>query len=193
MISNFFIDRPIFATVISIIIIIAGLISLKVLPVKEYPTLTPPQIRVQAIYPGADAITVAKTVAAPLEEAINGVEDMIYMTSTASSNGGLTINVYFKVGTDPEIAKINVNNRVQNSINKLPEEVKRLGVVVRERSPDLLKVITFVSKNNYRNIIKLSNFVLLNVLDELKRVKGVGDAVIFGEKKYSIRVWLKND
>ncbi len=193
MISKIFIDRPIFASVISIIIVILGLLAIKVLPVKEYPTLTPPQIRVQAVYPGADAETIAKTVAAPLEEAINGVKNMIYMSTTTSSNGDMTINVYFKVGTDPEIAKIDVNNRVQTALSKLPEEVRRLGIIVRERSPDLLKVYTFISKNNKRSTIALSNYILVNVLDDLKRIPGVGDAIIFGAKRYSIRVWLKPD
>ncbi len=193
MISKFFIERPRFTLVIAIIIILLGLIAIKNLGVQEYPTLTPPQVSVTAIYPGADAETIAKTVAAPLEEAINGVENLIYISSTASSNGILSMNIYFKVGSDPKMAKVDVNNRIQTAMNQLPEIVRRLGITVRERAPDLLKVYTFYSKGNKRNDIAISNFVIVNVLDEIKRIKGVGDAKIFGEKQYSMRVWLKPD
>jgi HAE1 family hydrophobic/amphiphilic exporter-1/multidrug efflux pump len=193
LLSKFFINRPRFSTVIAIIIILAGLISLKTLPVKEYPTLTPPQVTLTAFYPGATAETISETVAAPLEEAINGVENMIYMTSTASSSGSLRMSIFFKIGTDSDVAKMNVNNRVQTALPKLPEEVRRLGVNVRERSPDLLKVICFVSEHNKRDVVNLSNFIRINVLDDLQRIPGVGDAFIFGEKRYSIRVWLIPD
>ncbi len=193
MISRFFIDRPRFAVVIAILIVIAGAISIKNLPVKEYPTLTPPQITIHAIYPGADAQTVAKTVAAPLEEAINGVENVIYMTSTASSNGVLNISVYFKVGTNPDIAKIDVTNRVQTALSKLPEVVRRQGIDIRKRSPDILKIYAFVSKEKRRNISNLATYVKLNIADAIKRVKGVGDVVIFGSKQYSMRIWLIPD
>ncbi len=192
MISKFFINRPRFSLVIAIIIIIAGIVALKNLPVKQYPTLTPPQINVSTFYPGATAETISKTVAAPLEESINGVSDMIYMTSTASA-GLLKMSIYFKIGTDPDIAKMDVNNRVQAALPKLPEIVRRYGVIVRERNPDLLKVYSFISENEKRNAVSLSNYILINVLDEIKRVPGIGDAFIFGEKKYSIRVWLKPD
>jgi len=193
MFSKFFINRPIFAAVISIIIILAGLIAIKELPVQEYPSVVPPQIMVQAVYPGADAQTLSKTVAAPLEEAINGVKNMIYMTSTASSSGILMLSVTFKIGTDPATARVDVNNRVQLALNKLPEAVRRQGISVRERSPDILKVFAFTSKNGKHNIVYISNYVLVNVLDDLKRVPGVGEAMLFGSKNYSIRVWLKSD
>ncbi|WP_022670718.1 efflux RND transporter permease subunit [Hippea alviniae] len=191
MISKFFINRPRFATVIALIIVIAGILAIYNLPVEEYPKLTPPRVTVSAYYPGADAQTILKTVAAPLEEAINGVKNMLYIQSTASY-GSLSISVYFKVGTDPEIAKIDVSNRVQNVLSKLPEKVRRLGIEVRERSPDILKVYAFCSNGN-RDIVNLTNYLNINVLDALKRVKGVGDAIIFGSKLYSIRVWLYPD
>ncbi|MFN3480422.1 MAG: efflux RND transporter permease subunit [Thermodesulfovibrionales bacterium] len=193
MISRFFIDRPRFAAVIAIIIIIAGILSIRALPVKEYPTLTPPQITVTAIYPGADAETLGKTVAAPLEEAINGVENMLYMTSTASSSGILNMSIFFEVGTDSNVAKMDVNNRVQTALSKLPEAVRRQGLQVRERTPDLLKVIAFVSEGNKRDMVSLSNYIIINVLDDIKRIPGVGDAIVFDEKRYSIRIWIKPD
>jgi len=145
MFSRFFINRPIFATVFSILLIMAGLISIELLPVKEYPGVVPPQIRVQAIYPGADAKTLSTTVATALEEAINGVDDMTYMTSTASPSGILSLSVFFEVGTDVAQAKVDVNNRVQLALSKLPEEVRRQGISVKERSPDMLKVVAFTS------------------------------------------------
>ena len=193
MFSKFFIDRPVFSIVISIIVILAGAIAIKDLPVKEYPTITPPVILVQAQYPGADAQTLAKTVAAPLEEAINGVENMIYISSVASPNGTLFINVTFKIGTDPAVAKVDVNNRVQLALNKLPEIVRRQGVMVVERTPDILKVIAFTSKNNKHDATYIANYVLVNVLDDIKRVPGVGHAITWGIKNYSIRIWLKPD
>lgn len=193
MFSEFFINRPRFAAVVSIIIVIVGLIAVKILPIQEYPRVTPPQIMVQAVYPGADADTVAKTVAAPLEDAINGVKNMIYMSSTASSTGMLSLSVVFDVGTDPAQANVDVNNRVQVALSKLPEDVKRQGVTIRERSPDLLQVISFTSKNNLHDSLWINNFVANNVIDELKRVKGVGEAMIFGNKEYSMRIWLEPD
>ena len=193
MISKFFIERPRTAAVLAIVIVLAGLLSIQVLPVKEYPTLTPPQITITAVYPGADAETIGKTVAAPLEEAINGVENMIYMTSTASSSGVLNMSIFFEVGTDSNVAKMDVNNRVQTALSKLPEAVRRQGLQVRERTPDLLKVIAFVSEGNKRDMVSLSNYIIINILDDIKRVPGVGDAIVFDEKRYSIRVWLKPD
>lgn len=193
MISAFFINRPKTAIVLSIIIVLLGLISLQVIPIKEYPTITPPQITVTVTYPGADADTIAKSVAAPIEEAINGVENMLYMISTSSSSGIYTLNIFFEIGTDPNVAKMDVNNRVQLVLPRLPEEVRRQGIQVRERSPDFLKVIAFYSEGNQRDPVDLSNYVLLNVVDEIKRIPGVGDAIVFDEKRYSIRVWLIPD
>lgn len=193
MFSKFFINRPIFATVVSIIIVLAGIIAIRSLPVQEYPSIAPPQIIVSATYPGADAQTLATTVAAPLEEEINGVKDMIYMTTTASPSGTVSINVYFQVGTDVAQAKVDVNNRVQMASSRLPESVRKQGVSVRERSPDILKVIALTSKNNVHDTTFISNYALINIVDDLKRVPGVGDVNIFGNKNYSIRVWINPD
>jgi len=193
MFSKFFINRPIFATVVSIVIILAGIIAIKSLPVQEYPSIAPPQIIVSATYPGADAQTIATTVAAPLEEEINGVSNMLYMTTTASPSGSVSINVYFQIGTDVEQAKVDVNNRVQIATNKLPEAVRRQGVSTRERSPDILKVLTLTSKDNVHDTTFISNFALVNIVDDLKRIPGIGDVTIFGNKNYAIRVWIKPD
>ncbi len=193
MFSKFFINRPIFATVVSIIIILAGVVSIVILPIKEYPAVVPPQITVQATYPGADAKTLAATVSTTLEESINGVENMTYMTSTASPSGVVSLSISFTVGTDVAQAKVDVNNRVQLALSKLPEEVKRQGISVKERSPDMLKVLAFASKNNVHDRIYISNYLTVNVMDDIKRIKGVGDAMVFGQKDYSIRIWIDPD
>ncbi|MDD2384307.1 MAG: multidrug efflux RND transporter permease subunit [Sulfurospirillaceae bacterium] len=193
MFSKFFINRPIFATVVSIIIILVGLVSITILPIKEYPAVVPPQITVQAVYPGADAKTLAATVSTTLEESINGVENMTYMTSTASPSGVVSLSISFTVGTDVAQAKVDVNNRVQLALSKLPDEVKRQGISVKERSPDMLKVLAFASKNNVHDRTYISNYLTVNVMDDLKRIKGVGDAMVFGQKDYSIRIWIDPD
>ena len=191
MFSKFFIDRPIFATVVSIIIVIAGAMAIKGLPIEEYPKLTPPQISVSAIYTGADAQTIADSVASAIEDQINGVENMLYMQSTSSSSGSLNINVYFKIGTSAKQATIDVNNRVQAALSRLPQEVQNMGVTVRERSSSILEAIGFTSPK--MNSIEMYNYVNLNIADEIKRVNGVGDTVLIGTKEYSIRIWLKPD
>jgi len=193
MLSKFFIDRPIFASVVSIVLVLAGLIAIKGLPVQEYPSIVPPQITVQAVYPGADAETLAKTVAAPLEDAINGAKNMIYMTSTASPSGILRMSVTFETGTKPADANVDVSNRVQVALNKLPEAVRRQGVSIRERSPDMLRVISFTSDEEAHDALWMNNYVQLNVLDDIKRINGVGDAFLFGSKEYALRVWLHPD
>jgi len=193
MFSKFFIDRPIFASVLSIIVVLAGLIAIKNLPVQEYPAIVPPQIMVQAVYPGADAETLAKTVAAPLEDAVNGAKNMIYMTSTASPSGILNMNITFETGTDPSAANVDVNNRVQVALSKLPEEVQRQGLSVRERSPDMLRVIAFTSENRVHDALWLNNYALINVIDDIKRIPGVGDAILFGSREYALRVWIDPD
>ncbi len=193
MISRFFINRPVLAIVICLGIVLSGLLAMFNLPVKEYPAIIPPRVSVVAYYPGADPDTLLKSVAAPLEEAINGVKNMLYISSVASQNGEVRVTVTFRVGTDPDMAKIDVNNRIQRALSKLPEEVRRLGVVVSERSPDILEFIAFVSKGNRRSVTELANYVLINVIDDIKRIPGVGDAFIYGNKNYSIRVWLKPD
>jgi HAE1 family hydrophobic/amphiphilic exporter-1/multidrug efflux pump len=190
MFSRFFINRPIFATVLALLIIIAGSVSIQLLPVKEYPAVAPPQINISARYPGADAQTLSKTVSVTLEDAINGVENMTYMTSTASPSGTLSLSVYFDVGTDVAQAKIDVNNRVQLSLSQLPQEVQRQGVSVKERSPDMLKVVSFTSKDQKHDRLFISNYISVNVIDALKRIQGVGEATIFGQNDYSIRIWI---
>ena len=190
MLSKFFINRPIFATVVSVVIILAGMIAIRVLPVQEYPAIVPPQITVQATYPGADAQTLADTVAAPLEDAINGAKNMIYMSSTASPSGTVNMSVTFATGTDPAMANVDVNNRVQVALNTLPEAVRRQGVTIRERSPDMLRVIAFTSEGEVHDALWLNNYALINVMDDIKRIRGVGDAMLFGSREYAIRVWI---
>ena len=160
------------------------------LPIEQYPKVVPPQIIVSTTYPGASAETISKTVAAPLEEKINGAKDMIYMNSLAADSGVVSINVYFEVGTNADDAKIDVNNRVQSALAKLPAEVQKQGVTVTERSPSLLQVISFFSPDYSKDTTFISNYALMNVVDDLKRIKGVGDATIFGAKDYAIRVWV---
>ncbi|MBQ9877127.1 MAG: efflux RND transporter permease subunit, partial [Campylobacter sp.] len=189
MFSKFFIERPVFASVVSIIIVIAGVISAITSAVEEYPQLTPPQIVVRATYSGADAQTIADSVAAPLENAINGVENMIYMQSTSSSAGELNINVFFEIGTDPADARVNVNNRVAPALNTLPDEVRRYGLSVYERSGSLLELLTFYDPSNEMDRIEMNNYVKINIVEELKRVEGVGEAFAM-VRNYAMRIWL---
>ncbi|MBN2894534.1 MAG: multidrug efflux RND transporter permease subunit [Campylobacterales bacterium] len=190
MLSKFFIDRPIFASVLSIVIVLAGLMAIKGLPIQEYPRIVPPQITVQAVYPGADADTLSKTVAAPLEDAINGAKNMIYMSSTASPSGVLNMSIFFETGTTPSEANVDVSNRVQVALSKLPEAVRRQGVSIRERSPDMLRVLGFTSEGEKHDALWLNNYVLINLLDDIKRIPGIGDAIVFGSKEYAMRVWI---
>jgi HAE1 family hydrophobic/amphiphilic exporter-1/multidrug efflux pump len=187
---RFFIDRPIFASVISIIIIIAGIVSLRVLPVEQYPNVVPPQVVVSATYPGASAEVLAESVAAPLEQEINGVDDMIYMESTSTDAGTLQVSISFAMGTDPDQAAINVNNRVQAATPRLPQIVRDLGVRVESRSTNILMVAVLHSPEGSQSTLDISNYALLNVLDELVRLEGVGDASLFGAQDYSMRIWL---
>lgn len=193
MISRFFIDRPVFASVLSIVIVLAGLVAMRVLPVAQYPEIVPPEVVVQATYPGASADTIAETVAAPLEQQINGVENMIYMRSTSTGSGSMSLSVYFQTGTDPDQATINVNNRVQRATASLPEEVRRQGVQVAKRSSSILQVMTMSSPSGRYDPIFISNYALINVLDELRRTPGVGDASLFGATNYAMRIWLRPD
>ena len=193
MFSNFFIKRPIFATVLSLIIVITGIITIRGLPIEEYPQVTPPQVSITATYQGASAETISKTVAAPLEQQINGVENMMYMSSTSSSDGTLTINVYFKIGTDADKATINVNNRVQMALNSLPSEVQTHGVTVTKQSSNFLLLVSLLSPKNTYDELYMSNYAIVNIVDELKRIPGVGNTTLFNNQEYSMRVWLKQD
>ncbi len=193
MISGIFIKRPILAGVLSAFIVIAGLASLRSLPIAQYPEILPPTVSVSAFYPGATAETVASSVAVPIEQQINGVESMLYMTSSSSGSGALSITVTFAVGTDPDIAAINVNNRVQAALPLLPEEVRRQGVTVVKASTSILQLVTVESPDQRYDSLFLSNYTLLNILDELKRIPGVGNVQMFGAKDYAMRIWLKPD
>ncbi|MBE6453079.1 MAG: multidrug efflux RND transporter permease subunit [Alphaproteobacteria bacterium] len=193
MFSKFFVERPIFATVISLVILLAGLVSIKALPVEQYPSIVPTEIQVTAIYPGATAEVLADTVAAPLEQAINGVKNMIYMYSNATSSGVLTIGVVFDIGTDPDQATIDVNNKVQMATSKLPAEVTKQGVTVEQKSTSILQLVTMRSVSAQYDTVYVANYALLNVLDELKRIKGVGSAGLFSSQDYSMRIWLSPD
>ena len=193
MFSKFFIDRPIFASVISLVIVLAGLVSIEVLPVEQYPNIVPTEIQISATYPGATAEVLADTVAAPLEQEINGVKNMIYMYSNATSSGYLTIGVVFDIGTDPDQATIDVNNKVQAATPQLPSEVTKNGVTVEQKSNSILQVVTMRSTTDRYDTIYVSNYALLNVLDEIKRIKGVGSASLFASQDYSMRIWLSPD
>ncbi|OUO57508.1 efflux RND transporter permease subunit [Candidatus Avelusimicrobium gallicola] len=193
MFSKFFINRPIFSTVISLLISLAGIVSITMLPIEQYPDLTPPTIEVSASYPGASPEVIANTVAAPIEQQVNGVEDMLYMNSTSSSNGDMSLVVSFKVGTDPDQAMINVNNRVQGATATLPEDVRRYGVEVNKKSSAILQLIALYSPNGHSDTTTIGNYALLNIVDDLKRIEGVGDAQVMSANDYSIRIWIKPD
>ncbi|ROQ24143.1 efflux RND transporter permease subunit [Gallaecimonas pentaromativorans] len=188
--SRFFIDRPIFAGVLSVLIFLAGAVSLPLLPISEYPEVVPPTVVVKASYPGANPKVIAETVATPLEESINGVEGMLYMNSQATTDGAMTLNVVFALGTDPDKAQQLVQNRVAQAEAKLPQEVQRLGVTTTKASPDLTMVVHLVSPNDRYGMDYLRNYALLHIRDRLARVKGVGDVAIFGGGEYAMRVWL---
>ncbi|MGQ0509651.1 MAG: efflux RND transporter permease subunit [Betaproteobacteria bacterium] len=193
MFSRFFIDRPIFAAVLSIFIVLAGLAAMRVLPIAQYPEISPPVVTVTAIYPGASAQVLESTVAAPLENAINGVENMLYMNSTSSSNGVVQIQVTFNIGTDIDKAALNDNNRAKQVESRLPLEARRQGVTVEKGSSAFLQVLAFYAPEGRHSDIAISNYVTLNVLDEVKRIPGTTLVQIFGAKDYAMRIWLRPD
>jgi HAE1 family hydrophobic/amphiphilic exporter-1 len=191
--AHFFIDRPRFATVLSIVTVIAGMIAYTALPVAEYPEIAPPTIVVRAAYPGADAQTVASTVATPLEQEINGVEGMLYMSSYSTGDGSMSLTITFQPGTDLDVAQVLVQNRVSAATARLPEEVRRLGVNTRKSSPDLMMVVNILSPDGTFDELYVSNYALTRVRDQLIRLDGVGDVLVFGAREYAIRVWLDPD
>src|SRR5664279_1172782 len=193
MFSRFFIDRPIFAAVISMFLVLAGLAAMRTLPIAQYPEIAPPVVTVQAVYPGASAEVLEKTVASPIENAINGVPNMLYMSSNSSSSGVLSIQVTFEIGTRIDDAAVNVNNRVKQVEPRLPEEVRRQGVTVERGSSSFLQVLAFYAPDGRYDDLFISNYVTLNVLDQLKRLPGTTNVQIFGAKDYAMRIWVKPD
>ena len=193
MFSAFFIDRPKFAFVISIVITIAGLIAMQVLPIAQYPELTPPQVQVSATYPGADAETISDTVAGPIESKVNGVENMIYMSSNSANDGSYTLTVSFQVGSDADINTVNVQNRVAQATAQLPEEVRRQGITTTKQSTNMLMVVNLFSPEGTYDTLFLNNYANINVTDSLARINGVGKASILGVQDYSMRIWLNPD
>ncbi|MFU0507842.1 efflux RND transporter permease subunit [Pseudaminobacter sp. NGMCC 1.201702] len=189
-IPRFFVDRPIFAVVLSVLMLIGGGLTLLELPLSEYPQVTPPTVQVTASYPGANPEVIAETVAAPLEQVINGVENMLYMSSQAATDGRMTLTVTFQQGTDPDMAQIQVQNRVSRALPRLPQEVQRIGVVTQKTSPDILMVVHLVSPDDRYDPLYLSNFATLQVRDQLARLSGVGDVLVWGAGEYSMRIWL---
>src|SRR5437660_7244592 len=190
MFSHFFIERPIFASVLSIVITLAGLVAALNLPVAQYPPITPPSIMVSCNYPGADARVVAESVAAPIEQQINGVEDMMYMVSQSNNDGSYTLTVTFKPGVNLNFAQVLVQNRINLAMPLLPDVVKQAGVTTRKRNPDILLVVGVVSPGGRYDQMYLSNFATIKVKDELARVDGVGDVNQFGQQDYSMRLWV---
>jgi len=188
--SRFFVDRPVFAGVLSVLIVVAGLLGLRALPISEYPEVVPPSIVVRATYAGANPEVIAQTVATPLEEQINGVEGMLYMSSQATSDGVMTLTVTFKLGTDPDKAQQLVQNRVSQAEPRLPEEVKTIGITTVKSSPDLMMVVNLISPDNRYDITYLRNYGVLNIKDRLARIDGVGQVQVFGSGDYSMRVWI---
>src|SRR5881394_2682821 len=188
--SRFFIERPIFASVIANIITLGGLVAFQVLPIAQYPEIAPPTVTITAALPGASAETLSRTVAAPIEEQLSGVENLIYFSSTAATNGTLTIACTFEVGSNADKAVIDVNNRVAIALPRLPDVVRQTGVVAQKRSTDILLVISLSSTDPRYDTLYLSNYATINVLDEIRRIPGVADATIFGARDYSMRIWL---
>ncbi len=188
--SHFFIDRPIFATVLSLILAIVGAIALRSLPVSEYPDIAPPTVNIAASYPGASAQVIGETVATPIEQEVNGVDDMLYIVSQSTGDGRVSIDVVFKPGTNIDQAQVLVQNRVSVAEPRLPDEVRQLGITVRKASPDLMMVVHMTSPDGSHDQQYVSNYATLYVKDRLSRVDGVGDVRVFGARDYDMRVWL---
>src|SRR5580698_10029608 len=191
--THTFIDRPVLATVVSVFITLIGLGALFVLPVSQYPEIVPPTVQVTTSYPGASADVVAQTVATPLEQQINGVENMLYMRSQSTGDGKLTITVTFSIGTDLNVAQMLTQNRVQDALPRLPDDVQRLGVQVRKATPNILLAVHLFSPDGSRDNLYLSNYATLHVKDALARLPGVGDLQLFGARDYAMRIWLDPD
>ncbi len=188
MFSEFFIDRPKFALVVAIVMTLAGLIAMATLPIAEYPQIAPPTISVSGVYPGASATVVEETVASPIEDAVNGVEDMIYMSSKSANDGSYRLNVTFKVGANPDMALVRVQNRVKLAEPQLPVEVRAQGLNIDQRSPDMLKIVSFYSPGESYDYKFLSNYVSINVQSAIQRLEGIASADILGEADYSMRL-----
>src|SRR5271170_7334079 len=191
--THLFIDRPILATVISVFLTLIGLGALVILPISQYPEIVPPTVQITTTYPGASAETVSRTVATPLEQQINGVENMIYMSSQSTGDGKLTITVTFRIGTDLNVAQMLTQNRVQDALPRLPDDVQRLGVQVRKATPNILLAVHLYSPDGSRDNLYLSNYATLHVKDALARLPGVGDVQLFGARDYAMRIWLDPD
>ena len=191
--THFFIDRPRFAAVLSTFVTLLGLGALAVLPVAQYPEVVPPTVQVTTTYPGASAETVARTVATPLEEEINGVENMLYMSSQSTGDGNLTITVTFRIGTNLNVAQMLTQNRVQDVLPRLPLDVQNLGVQVRKATPSILLAVHLYSTDKSRDTLYLSNYLTLHVKDALARLQGVGDVRFVGGREYAMRIWLDPD
>src|SRR5262252_4397756 len=190
MFVHFFIDRPIFATVLSIVIVIVGTVALTQLPIAQYPEVAPPTISVTATYPGANAKVVGDTVASPIEQEVNSVENMIYMSSRCTNDGQMTLDVTFKLGTNLDMAQVLTQNRVKVAEAKLPEEVKRQGVTTKKKSPSILLCVNLIAPDGRYDQLYLSNFATIQVKDAIARLKGVGDVTFLGPRDYSMRIWL---
>ena len=193
MFSAIFIDRPRLATVIAIVMTIAGLLSLLVIPIAQYPDIVPPQVSVTTTYPGASAAVVEATIAQPIESQVVGVDKMIYMKSVSGNDGSYSLKASFELGTDPDINTVNVNNRVQVALSKLPEDVRKQGVTVKKQSSALLGVIALYSPKQTHDELFISNYATINLLDQIKSTPGVGDASLFGPQDYSMRAWVRTD
>src|SRR5436190_6696760 len=190
MFSRFFINRPIFASVLSIVIVLGGSIALFTLPVAQYPEIAPPTVEVSASYPGANAQVVADTVAAPIEQQVNGVEGMMYMSSQCTNDGNYTLTVTFQPGTDLNISQVLVQNRESLAEPTLPDLVKRRGIAVKKKSPNVLMIVNLFSRDESRTPLELSNYATIQLRDELSRLPGVGDITYLGQRDYSMRLWL---